>query len=174
MGVGMYSSPTRSSKVKRVMDLAMSNEEKILRQNYGPNVENFINQIPQHGRYMSQSIGSKSIKSQGALQYSRDLQFTNQNNKGNGSNLMDLKSSPYNIVQKQQQNQQKWNEILKNKESNLQQKHKRLREQMTRKQKFEEEANKKLKEKKAVKEHFIDKKHEKYASTMVRQNQLKD
>ena len=53
MGVGMYSSPTWSSKVKRVMDLAMSNEEKILRQNYGPNVENFINQIPQHGRYMS-------------------------------------------------------------------------------------------------------------------------
>ena len=42
-GIGIYSSPTRSSKVKRVMDLAMSNEEKILKQNYGSNVENFIN-----------------------------------------------------------------------------------------------------------------------------------
>lgn len=75
----------------------MSNEEKILRQNYGINVESYINSVPQHSRYMSASMGgSKAAKSQGALNISKDLQYNNH--MGSRGGFFEMKTSPYNLA----------------------------------------------------------------------------
>lgn len=50
-----------------------------------------------------------------------------------GGGFFEGQHSPYNIQVKHEHNQQKWNEILKNKEANIAIKHKKLRDQLARK-----------------------------------------
>lgn len=95
----------------------MSNEENVLRKNYGPNVENYIKIANQHNRHQSAGgLGGKTNKSQTALNVSREMNKMDQYNSNGRSGFFDMKSSPFSVAQKYQQNQAKWNEILKNKE----------------------------------------------------------
>ena len=95
-------------------------------------------------------------------------ELRDQFNYAGRSGFFDMKISPGYLAQKHQANQVKWNEILKNKEMNVQLKHKKLKDQLTKKTKFEKEAGKRLKEEEMKWKFDIDKKKEKYASTVTR------
>ena len=116
----------------------MTNEEKILRSTYGANAENYIShqgvsnlagQI--HGRYLSQQAGGdkKGMRSHGYLNVGRDLQKNDLNAMGqSGFHQSGFMNSPYSLAQKHQQKQQKWQDILKNKEGILQSRHKKMKD----------------------------------------------
>jgi len=85
-----------------------------------------------HGRYLSQQTGAdkKGVKSHGYLNVGRDLQRAELNGTGRSGFLQSgqFTNSPYTLAQKHQQKQQKWQDILKNKEGVLQSRHKKMKD----------------------------------------------